>query len=81
MLLLSLKHLFPHLFSSNPSMDLDCKICQLSKHVCNSYPLSVNKSLHPFDIFHSDVWSPSPISSLFGYRYFVTFVDDHSYFM
>lgn len=58
-------------------MDLDCKICQLSKHICNSYPLSVNKSLHPFVIIHSDVWGPST-SSLFGYRYFVTFVDDHS---
>lgn len=73
-----LKHLYVHLFSSNPSMDLDCEICQLSKHERNSYPLSINKSLHPFAIIHSDVRSPSPTSSLFGYTYFVTFGVDYS---
>lgn len=77
----SLKHLFLHLFSSNFSMDLDCEICQLSKHVWNSDPLSVNKNLHPFAIVHSDVWGPSPTSSLFGYRFFVTFIDDYSHCM
>ena len=27
-------------------------------------------------IVHSDVWGPTPISSLFGYSYYVVFIDD-----
>lgn len=74
----SLKHLFPHLFFLNPSMNLNSEICQLSKHVHNSYPLSVNNSLYPFAIVHFDVWGPFPTSSLFGYTYFITCIDDYS---
>lgn len=52
--------------------------CQLSKHVRNSYPISNNKSYVSFSIVHSDVWGSSPTTSLFGFRYFVNFVDDCS---
>lgn len=38
----------------------------------------MNKSNDSFEIVHLDGWEPSPIDSLFGYRYFVTFVDDYS---
>ena len=29
-------------------------------------------------VIHSDVWGPSPVASLLGYRWFVTFIDCHS---
>lgn len=53
-----------------------CDSCEYAKHCRTSYPLNINKST--FKIVHFDVWGPIPIDSLFGYRYFVTFMDDHS---
>ena len=40
----------------------------------------VNKraSAH-FELVHSDVWSPCPVMSPTGFKYFVTFVDDFSH--
>ena len=35
-------------------------------------------SIDIFDPFHSDVWGPSSISSIGGFRYFVVFIDDYS---
>ena len=32
----------------------------------------------PIELVHSDVWGPSPVLSLTGFKYFVTFVDDFS---
>ena len=31
-----------------------------------------------FDLIHSDVWGPSPVSNISGSRYFIVFVDDYS---
>ena len=32
----------------------------------------------PFELVHTDVWSPSRSASTLGFRYFVTFIDDYS---
>lgn len=37
-----------------------------------------------FDLFskiHSDVWGPAPCLSLEGYRYYMTFIDDCTWFI
>ena len=43
-----------------------------------SFPSKESQSLHPFDLVHLDVWGPCRYSTVLGYRYFITFVDDHS---
>ena len=30
------------------------------------------------DIVHSNVWGPTKTMSMGGYRYYVTFIDDHT---
>ncbi|KAK8938674.1 hypothetical protein KSP39_PZI011284 [Platanthera zijinensis] len=49
----------------------------LSMFVKKTRHLSV-PSLQPFDVIHSDVWGPSRVTSLSGYKWFVTFIDCHS---
>jgi hypothetical protein len=43
------------------------------------YSISDNKSSSCFDIVHSYVWGPSKVASLSGARWFVTFIDCHSW--
>ena len=73
-----LKKLFSSLFNdiSDPSSSLKCNVCILAKSHRTSYPLSLNKSTKPFELIHSDVWGPAPITTQSGIRWFITFVDD-----
>ena len=52
--------------------------CQFGKQTAIPFNNSVSHSLSPFDLIHSDVWGPSPITTQGGSRYFVIFVDDFS---
>ncbi|GKA40567.1 polyprotein [Tanacetum coccineum] len=36
------------------------------------------RAASPFELVHSDVWGPCPITSKSGFKYFITFVDDYS---
>ena len=38
--------------------------------------MSLNKSQIPYELIHSDVWGPSPKTTMSGVRWFVIFVDD-----
>jgi len=71
-----MKHLFPSLFSSISIIDFKCETCIMAKSHKASYPLSLNKSMVPFDLIHSDVWGPAPVSTASGIRWFVIFIDD-----
>ncbi|PKU77029.1 Retrovirus-related Pol polyprotein from transposon TNT 1-94 [Dendrobium catenatum] len=39
---------------------------------------SVNNSSFPFELVHSDVWGPVQSISNYGFRYYVSFIDDYS---
>ena len=52
--------------------------CQFGKQTVLPFNNSVSHALSSFDLIHSDVWGPSPISTPGGSRYFVIFVDDFS---
>jgi hypothetical protein len=71
-----MKHLFSQLFSTLRYSDFRCETCILAKSHRVPFPISLNKSDIPFILIHSDVWGPSPITTVSGIRWFVTFVDD-----
>ena len=52
--------------------------CQFGKQTALPFNNSVSHVVSPFDLIHSDIWGPSPITTQGGSRYFVIFVDDFS---
>ena len=56
-----------------------CESCILGKQKKVSF-LKSGRTLKSgkLDLVHTDVWGPSPVTSLGGSRYYVTFIDDHS---
>ncbi|PKU87980.1 Retrovirus-related Pol polyprotein from transposon TNT 1-94 [Dendrobium catenatum] len=58
------------------SLSFVCTSCNVSKSHRLSFPKQANHVSTPFSLIHSDVWGPSPVSSLTGYRYYSVFIDD-----
>ena len=71
-----MKHLLPNLFSNLHDLDFKCETCILAKSHRVPFSISLNKSEVPFTLIHSDVWGPSPITTISGNHWFVTFIDD-----
>ena len=71
-----MKHLFLGMFSRSVESKFECHTCTLAKSHRVPYPVSLNKSIIPFSLIHSDVWGPSPCSNTSGSKWFVTFIDD-----
>ena len=66
-----LKKLFPSLFVNKNLELFQCEVCQMSKHVRNSYHIQPYKASHPFSMIHNDVWGPSRIQNVTGTRWFI----------
>lgn len=43
-----------------------------------SFLVSTSFTYAPLDLVHSDVWVPTPTTSLNGYKYYIAFVHDFS---
>ena len=63
-----LKHLLPNLFFDFSISDFQCETYILAKSHWAIYSLHNNKSDVPFSLIHSNVWGPSPKSTISGYR-------------
>jgi hypothetical protein len=55
-----------------------CKGCAQGKNIKNPFPKSESKSEGVLELIHSDVCGPMPSTSLSGYVYYVSFIDDYS---
>ena len=66
------------LLGSISNKSFDCIPYQFGKQTTLPFNNSVFHALFSFDLIHSDVWSPYPITNQDGSRYFVIFVDDFS---
>lgn len=55
-----------------------CEFCPLGKSCKLSFSASETSITSSLEVVHSDVWGPSPILSVCGYRYYAFFVDDYS---
>ena len=54
-----------------------CPFCELSKQHHLPFQLNEKRSLHVLDMVHCDLWGPSPVTSVDGYRYYDLIVDDY----
>ena len=72
--ILAERNLLPGLTSVNLPF---CEHCVVSKQSRLKFGRSTAKSKHILDLIHSDVWE-SPVTSLGGAKYFVSFIDDYS---
>ena len=66
------------MLGSVSNKSFDCTPCQFGKQTALPFNNSVSYALSFFDLIHSYVWGPSPISTPGGSRYFIIFVDDFS---
>ena len=65
-------------FRPHKTLQYVCDACILAKSHKLPFSQSTYKSTRPLALIHSNVWGPAPITSHFGYSYYVIFVDDYS---
>ena len=71
----SLSKLYPDLFTKVDKSRLVCDACEFGKHTRSTYAGIGLRSCEPFILIHSDVWGPCPVTSVSGFKWFVTFID------
>jgi hypothetical protein len=65
---------FPDVMCGVNKSKLLCDACEFAKHTRTSYISRGIRSISPFMLVHSDVWT-CPVTSINGMKYFVTFID------
>ncbi|GKF89050.1 hypothetical protein Tco_0263013, partial [Tanacetum coccineum] len=62
-----LGHVSHDVTSTLPTPTL-CSSCQLSKSKRLPFDLNLKRALHVLDLIHCDLWGPSPVTSMDGFR-------------
>jgi hypothetical protein len=57
-----------------------CEHCVMGKQNRKPFGVGTHSSKEFLGYVHSDVWGPSPVASLSGKWYYVSFIDDYSRF-
>ena len=70
---------FYHLLTTD--IQFVCHTCHPSKQKKQSFPSSVSHFSFALALIHVDIWGPSSVTSLNGYKYFLTIVYDNSRFV
>ena len=73
----TMRKIYPDEMSKVDRSKLVCDACEYGKHTRATYISRGLRSISPFMLIHSDVWT-SPIVSVSGMKYFVTFIDCYS---
>ena len=55
-----------------------CDVCHFSKQKRLPFTLSIHVSSKTFELIHCDIWGPFATSTIDGFKYFLTIVDDYS---
>ena len=56
-----------------------CESCEMGKHHRATFPrIESITSSKPFDLVHCDIWGPSRLPSLLGFRYYMVLINDYS---
>ena len=61
---------------SKSSLQHHCDICPLAKQKRLPFVSNNHLSALPFDLIHLDIWGPSSVESIDGFKYFLTIVND-----
>jgi hypothetical protein len=76
-----LRHVLHKFVNSSVSINSHfCKHCTQGKMTQLPFSHSNTIASFPLEIVYSDVWGPAPISSINGFRYYVSFIDAYSRF-
>jgi hypothetical protein len=70
--------MFPNIMCGMDKSKLFCDAYEFAKHTRTSYVSRGVRSVSPFVLVHSDVWT-CPMVSINGMKYFVTFIDSFSH--
>ena len=66
-----------HVFNVKNAKPFHCNICHLAKQRRLPFISNNRFSDSPFDLIHIDTWNPFHTTSVEGYRYFLTIVDNY----
>ncbi|CAL2279421.1 unnamed protein product [Prunus armeniaca] len=67
--------------SGTMAFNKSCHICPLGKACRLPFSYRTSNTQNPLELLHLDIWGPSPMLSNYGYKFYLSIVDDYSRFV